>query len=136
MGDTLREDGTKSITRDVLPWKQTSLESEQISFVRRWQAGGVSFVDLCRQFGISRKTGHKRILRFETCGWEGVGDRIRVPRSHPNSTPHAVTERLIAARHAHPTWGPKKLVAWLRGVEPEGLGLRPAPQGTSWTAQG
>ena len=39
--------------RNVLPWKQTNLETEQIRFIERWQTGGVSFVDLCRQFGIS-----------------------------------------------------------------------------------
>jgi len=42
----------------------------------------------------------------------------RAPRQHPNQTERGVTERLILARQAHPTWGPKKLVAWLQAQEP------------------
>jgi len=104
----------------VLPWKETNPESEQIRFIERWEGGGeVSFVDLCRQFGVSRKTGYKRVDRFQSYGWEGLGDRSRAPRHHPNRTSRAVAEQLIRARHAHPTWGPKKLVAWLRAAEPE-----------------
>ena len=124
MGNTLGDDGSHLIRRNVLPWKQTNLETEQIRFIERWQTGGVSFVDLCRQFGISSKTGYKRVWRFEAYGWEGLGDRSRAPHSHPNRTSRAVAERLIAARQARPTWGPKKLVAWLRAAEP----------GESWPA--
>ena len=118
MGDTFREDGSNPIRRYALPWKQTSLEAEQVRFIQRWQAGGVSFVDLCRQFGISRKTGYKRVDRFRWNGWEGLRDLTRSPHRRPNATPHAVAERLIAARRQRPTWGPKKLVARLRSVEP------------------
>ncbi len=103
----------------MLPWNDTSLETEQVRFIERWQAGGVTFVQMCHQFGISRKTGYKRVQRFELYGWEGLGDRSRAPRRRPNAIPSAVTERLIAARQSHPTWGPKKLVAWLRAVEAE-----------------
>ena len=64
-----------------MPWKQTSLEAEQVRFIQRWQAGGVSFVDLCRQFGISRKTGYKRVDRFRWNGWEGLRDLTPIPAS-------------------------------------------------------
>ena len=103
----------------MLPWKQTSPEIEQLRFIERCQAGEVSFVETCRRFGISPKTGYKRVRRFETYGWEGLRDRSRAPHNHPNTTPRAVSERLIAARLERPTWGPKKLVAWLRAAEPE-----------------
>ena len=65
------------------------------------------------------RQANKRVGRFQSYGWEGVGDRSRSPRCHPNSTSLAVAQRLILARQAHPTWGPKKLVAWLHAVEPE-----------------
>ncbi len=102
-----------------MPWNETSPGTEQIRFIERWQAGGVTFAQMCRQFGVSRKTGYKRVQRFRSYGWEGLGDWSRAPRRHPNTTPGAVAERLIAARQSHPTWGPKKLVAWLRSVEAE-----------------
>ena len=124
MGNTLGEDGRDLIRRYVLPWKETSREREQRDFLERWERGGVSFVDMCRQFGISRKTGYKRVQRFQSYGWEGIGDLSRAPHRHPNATPRAVAERLIAARRARPTWGPKKLIAWLGAEEP----------GESWPA--
>jgi transposase InsO family protein len=100
-------------------WKQTSREAEQIRFIERWQGGRVTFVELCRQFGISRKTGYKRVARFRSDGWEGLGDRSRAPSHHPNMIPRAVVDRLIEARRTRPTWGPKKLVARLQELEPE-----------------
>ena len=41
----------------MLPWREISPEGEQIGFIQGWQAGEVTFVELCRAFGISRKTG-------------------------------------------------------------------------------
>lgn len=113
----------------MLPWNQTSLESEQVRFIRRWQSGEESFVELCRHFGISRKTGYKRVDRFRYCGWEGLGDRSRAPLVRPSAIPRAVAERVVAARRERPTWGPKKLVAWLRAVEPEGAWPAPSTAG-------
>jgi len=110
--------------RKAVPWKNVSPEMEQIQFIQRWQQGRVSFVALCRAFDISRKTGYKRIRRFEAWSWEGLGDLSRAPHSHPNRTERVVADRLVSARLDHPTWGPKKLVAWLRDREP----------GVSWPA--
>ena len=119
MGNTFSEDGSNPIRRNVLPWEKKRPETEQVHFVERWQQRRVSFVELCRQFGISRKTGYKRVRRFEEWGWDGLGDRSRAPRCRPNRTSQAVAERLIRARLAYPTWGPKKLVARLRALEPK-----------------
>ena len=102
----------------MLPWKDTSREQEQIRFIQRWKGGEDTFTELCRQFSISRKTGYKRVERYKLWGLEGLGDRSRAPHTHPNSTPQPVIERLIRAKGEHPTWGPKKLVAWLSRVEP------------------
>ena len=56
--------------------KQTSREIEQVRFIERWHEEEVTFVDLCRQFAISRKAGYKRVERFKTWGvgmdWETV----------------------------------------------------------------
>lgn len=107
-----------AVRRKVVPWKSASPETEQIRFIQRWERGGESFVELCRGFGISRKTGYKRVQRFQAWGWDGMRDMSRAPRQHPNQTERGVTERLILARQGHPTWGPKKLVAWLQAQEP------------------
>jgi transposase InsO family protein len=100
--------------RKVMPWKKTSPVEEQRRFIERWQMGEVSFVRLCQQFGISPKTGYKRVRRFQVWGWEGLGDLSRAPHQHPNQVAWAVAEQLVEAKRAHLTWGPRKLIAWLR----------------------
>ncbi len=112
-----------------MPWKQVSPESEQIRFIKQWQEGKDTFVDLCRQFNVSRKTGYKRIGRFETFGWEGLGDLSRTPHNYPGRTSDEVVKRVIEAKLAHPTWGPKKLVAWLRDREPTTIWPAPSTAG-------
>ena len=42
--------------------------------------------------------------------------------------------RIVEAKRAHPTWGPKKLIAWLRRRDAHGP--LPAPRAASWTARG
>ncbi len=46
-------------------------------------------------------------------------DRSRAPRLHPQATPAPVVARLVELRKRFPTWGPKKLRAWLMVREPE-----------------
>ena len=101
-----------------MPWKHTSVSDEQVRFITAWQQGAVSFAALCRQFGISRKTGYKRLHRFRDCGWDGLGDRSRAPHHHPRQVPSAIVAALLAAKRAHPTWGPRKLIPWLRAQDP------------------
>ena len=50
--------------RHVMPWRESTACSEQESFIRRWLKGEDTVSELCRAFGVSRKTGHKRINRY------------------------------------------------------------------------
>ena len=40
---------------------------ERLQFVAR-RPGGESMAELCREFGISRKTGYKIFDRYQECG--------------------------------------------------------------------
>src|SRR5687768_18454779 len=72
-------------------------------------AGKERVTDLCREYGISRKTGHKYKARFERLGAAGLEDQSRAPKVIPHKTPPEIAELVIAERTLHPTWGPKKL---------------------------
>jgi transposase InsO family protein len=87
-------------------------------------------VHLCRQFGISRKTGYKRLHRFQAWGFEGLGDVSRAPHQHPNQVGLGVAELLVEAKRAHLTWGPRKLIPWLRERHPEVVWPAPSTAGT------
>lgn len=88
---------------------------EKESFIADWMAKEyLSFAELCDRYGVSRKTGYKWVGRFKEDGLKGLLERPRGCPSHPLRTSDEMTRQLIALRHKHPAWGPKKLCAWLR----------------------
>jgi putative transposase len=97
-----------------MPWEVSSVMDERVAFVVAWQNGEGTVSELSRQFQISRKTAYKTIDRFETMGWNGLEDLSRAPHHHPNAVSAAAVESVLAVRQRHPTWGPKKIRAWLR----------------------
>jgi len=98
-----------------MPWKVTSAMEERRRFAAAKIAGEYeSFAELCRAFGISRKTGYKWWARFEEGGLEALYDRSHRVRSHPFTTDPVMVEIIVAARKVHPTWGAPKLHAWLK----------------------
>ena len=56
-----------------MPWQESSAASEQHRFIEAWLRGEETVAALCRRFGISRKTGYKRINRFKAWGYDGLG---------------------------------------------------------------
>jgi transposase InsO family protein len=91
-----------------VPWKECSVVDERMKFVIRRDAGE-SMSELCREFGISRKTGHKIYKRYKQTGLDGVRDEPRRPRSSPNRTSADVEALIVGAKQQRPTWGSKKL---------------------------
>jgi transposase InsO family protein len=62
--------------------------------------------------------GYKWLARFEAEGADGLVDQRRVAKSHPHRMVDDVAARLLACRQAHPTWGPRKLLAYLERRQP------------------
>lgn len=91
-----------------MPWKARDPVDLRMEFVTR-RRKGERMADLCREFGISRKTGHKIWNRFKDVGVEGLFDASRAPRRIPHKTADELVELVVAERRKHPTWGPKKL---------------------------
>jgi transposase InsO family protein len=91
-----------------VPWKAKSPMDLRKEFIERLRAGERSS-DLCREYGISRKTGNKFKRRYEELGLKGLADRSRAPKVIPHKTPPEVEEVIVAERREHPSWGPRKL---------------------------
>lgn len=70
---------------------------------------GERLTDLCREYGVSRKTGDKFKRRFKRMGEAGLLDQSRAPKVIPHRTSPELVEIIVAERKLHPTWGPKKL---------------------------
>ncbi len=86
---------------------------ERVRFVGDVERELFSMTELCQRYGISRETGYKWVDRYFEHGVEGLKDQSRAPKSCPHRTDPAVVELLAEARRRHPSWGPKKLIAWL-----------------------
>ena len=68
------------------------------------QTGRFSVLELCTEFGISRKTGHKYLKRYGNSGREGLHEHSRRPKSSPNATARSVEALIIKERRRRPTW--------------------------------
>lgn len=65
---------------------------ERLRFVARL-LDGESMSHVCREFGISRKTGYKIYKRYQEQGIEALNDRSRRPVRYANQLPEPI-ERL------------------------------------------
>jgi putative transposase len=95
-----------------VPWRTTSAVEERLRFVADYLDGVTTMTELAAEYGISRETGYTWVRRYEAEGPAGLHDRSRRPHRVGNATPPAVIDALLAARRRHPTWGPKKLLAY------------------------
>ena len=103
-----------------MPWKESDVRSERISFVVRARQPGCTMAALCREFGISRQTGYKWLRRFERIGSLAELDELsRRPHRSPNRTPLEVEQRVLELRLQY-GWGGRKLSRLLAA---EGLHL-------------
>mgnify|MGYP002423762895 CR=1 FL=1 len=67
-----------------MPWKECSMMEERMRFIVRLLEGEEMSL-LCREFGISRKTGYKIFERYKDCGLEALTDRSRRPSPFQNT---------------------------------------------------
>lgn len=91
-----------------MPWPETQKMDQRIEFAMR-ALSCPNFTELCREYGISRKTGYKWRDRLLTNGLEGMNEASRRPRSHPDELGEEVVCEIVRLKHAHPHWGPRKI---------------------------
>ena len=96
-----------------MPWSETTVMKQRVCFVADLESNCYTMTELCARHGISRKTGYKWAARFVADGVDGLKDRSRAPDTCPHRTKDRVVEALLAARRAHPSWGPRKLLGYL-----------------------
>ena len=92
-----------------MPWKTVDLMDQKLRFVHLAKSGRFTISELCHDFGISRKTGHKYLRRYEQHGASGLHEKSRCPQRYANLTDAVVEKLILQDRRKHPTWGPKKL---------------------------
>lgn len=91
---------------------------ERVKFVARL-LDGETMSGLCREFGISRKTGYKLYARYRDCGVEGLSDRSRRPYRHANQLPIQVETLIVRLKRERPAWGAPKIRERLARTYPD-----------------
>jgi putative transposase len=91
---------------------------ERLKFVAR-VLDGDKMAELCREFGISRKTGYKIVRRYNDSGLEGLTDRSRRPYRHANQLPFQIEALIVELKREKPTWGAPKIMERLARKYPD-----------------
>lgn len=94
-----------------MPWKEETVEKLRETFIHLAIQEGSNISALCREYGISRRTGYKWLERYR----EGLPmkDKSKAPRYRPHKTPVETEELILTVRTKYPTWGARKILSHL-----------------------
>jgi transposase InsO family protein len=101
-----------------MPWEERTVKMSRETFVAEVKSKEKSKSQLCREYGISRRTGDKWLKRHES--GEGLNDQSKAPFHVANKTPRKKEDEVLSVRKAHPAWGPRKIHQFMhnKGNEP------------------
>jgi transposase InsO family protein len=91
-----------------MPWKEISVMDERLRFVGQL-LDGEAMTEVCRAFGISRKTGYKIFDRYKEHGLEALTDRSRRPVRYANQLPGQIESLIVSLKRGKPHWGARKI---------------------------
>ena len=112
-----------------MPWKECDRVSLRVELLTLAAQQELGFSELCRRFGVSRKTGYKWLRRFQQEGVAGLSDRSRRPARSPRRTSERMEALVLSMREQHPAWGGRKI-----GVRLLVLGYQGVPAASTITA--
>lgn len=101
-----------------MPWKESHTVNERMRFVTRLESGE-PMSELCREFGISRKSGYKFWDRYRKLGAVGLFDQSRKPACSPQRTPDGIRNLILNLKREKPHWGASKIRAYLLRKQPD-----------------
>jgi transposase InsO family protein len=91
-----------------MPWKKSEPMDQRVEFALKALRSG-NFRELCKEYGISAKTGYKWRERFLRQGLGGLVEESRRPRRSPGQLEEAMVCEIVRLKGAHPRWGPRKI---------------------------
>jgi len=132
-----------------MAWREVSAVGLRCEFCELAVVAGANVSELCRRFGISRKTGYKWLSVWratessrasgrdaEAARTAVMSDRSRRPHISPGRTASRIESVILAARDRHPSWGARKLLAWLHAdaSRRQGVSVSSLPVASTTTA--
>ena len=92
-----------------MPWEERRPMDLRKAMIVDLLENDYQIAELSRKYKISRKTVYKWIKRYALAGEEGLNERSRAPKYHPNQVGDEVRELIVTMRIKHRGWGPKKI---------------------------
>jgi len=84
--------------------------------ISEYLSGDSSIAEIARLRGVSRKTVHKWIGRYEQASVIGLQDRSRAPQVHPNAISSGLERAILEWKARYPLWGAPKIHSKLLGA--------------------
>ncbi len=89
-----------------MPWESRTVEDQRREFAQAAE-NCKNFSALCREYGITRKTGMKWKERYDAS--EPLTDWSRRPHTSPTRTPEEMEHMVLEVRTDNPSWGARKI---------------------------
>lgn len=89
-----------------MSWEDKTVEQLREEFAQAAQ-NCTNFSALCREYGITRRTGYKWANRYEN--QESMSDRSRRPQNSPGKTSADTEAAILVIREDNPCWGARKI---------------------------
>ena len=91
-----------------MAWKECVKMDEKLKFIARYLEGE-KIAPLCREFGVSRATGHQLIKRYKMMGECALVEQKRTPYRYANKLPIPVEALILSLKREYPNWGAPKI---------------------------
>jgi transposase-like protein len=118
--DTFRRRKFSRKWRKGMPWRRVDVLDQRLEFVVKASEPDSCIAELCREYGVSRQTGHLWLKRYQEGGARAVlEERSRRPHQSPTATQKTIVEAVRDLRRDKPDWGARKLLAVLSRKHPE-----------------
>jgi transposase InsO family protein len=102
-----------------MAWRSVKVEDQRLKFVTDCLEGKLTMAELCRMYEISPKNGYKWVKRYVEEGIDGLKDRSRAPHSQALKISNEIVQKILDTRFQYPSWGPKKVLAYLESHYPD-----------------
>lgn len=101
-----------------MAWERFKVEHQRLQLCMAYLKKEATMTDLCRKYGVSRKTGYKWFEIYKTKGKNGLQDMSRAPHVPHQIYNDDLISLAIDLKLKHRTWGPKKIIAKLQSLYP------------------
>lgn len=101
-----------------MAWRLLKVEEQRKQLVEAYLRGTASMSELCKQFGVSRKTAYKWSDRYQRLGEKGLKDLSKARLVPVKLYSDEIIDMLIDLKLKKRSWGPRKIIARLEHEYP------------------